>query len=201
MNIFHIIAQWIQHFFHLHAAGHDVPLPPQPGDAAVTIGPVVPPASILPDGVLAIDARGFAKLAAIEDERAKNPRWKNAPPWWAIEGLASESFEARANLTEAKLILFAGSTGAISSGTGALNNAYAMTPGGAGFGYNRGSPYSDARSFIGDNVDEDGNVVYRGPRPSDMPAFVAACNANYDAHVAQNYPHPEDAIPSTVFRG
>lgn len=133
----------------------------------------------LPEGVIAIDDRGFAKFAAVEAERASNPNWANAVEWYAIEGLGKyETFTTRANLTEAWFLLAMGSSGAITDGALCVNTAYAMTPDPENVkAYIRGLPYEDARSFIQDNKDSTGNVVYRGPRPSDIPAWVAACNA------------------------
>lgn len=211
-SIWQEFKQWVDLLWH-HATNGTLPPAPTAASGPVAISPAPAPSvspspvptpaatATLSDGVLEVDSRGFAKLAAIENQRATDPKWHNAPMWYAIEGLPNETFEARANLTEAKEMLAMGSTGAVDSGVGVLNNAYAMTQVGTGFGYQRGTPYPDARSFIGDNVDAGGNVVYRGLRPSDIPAWVAACNANYEKFVAQNYPHPEDAIPSTVFRG
>lgn len=189
------------------AAPQPAPQPPsfipQPTQQAPAAAPVTVPApavavgatsSPLPSGVIAIDDRGFCQLAAIESERASNPNWAKVPKWFAIElDNYSLSFNAAANLTEAKLLLATGAVNGLNAQ--ALNQAYAMSPSPTGANYERGLPYTDALSFIGDNKDLSGAVTFKGPRPSDMSTFVANCNAAYAAAVARG---DVNAVANTI---
>lgn len=216
-DMLHELQNWWNTLLH-HAKNGTLPPAPTPGSGPVVVAPVpapepVPapapaapadtaaptpapaPAAPLPEGVLQLDARGFVQLTDIESERASNPLWANAPKWWAIElDGYPVSFDARSNLTEAKFLLMAGSGTRLAASV--VNTAYAMTANPNGFGYTRGLPYDDALSFIGDNGDASGNIVYRGPRPADMKAFIANCNADHAAAVARHDPRASDYIPS-----
>lgn len=195
LDLFAKIEGWLK--YAMHHAKHNTPpaatIPEAPAPApepapppAPAPEPAPPPVASSPDWAASQpDERGFVKLAAIEAERASNPAWANATAWYAFEATLSafqlndaQKLSVQSNLQEAKSLMMINGGDAPAFDSRSLNTAYTITPGNGASQYTRGEPYSDALSFIGTNLDAQGNVTYKSPAPEDLAAFIANCKAS-----------------------